>query len=559
MLRWPDATIYGALAEISEERPDDVAVVFEGRRLSYADLLDGARATARAFAAHGVGEGDTVAVWLGNRPEWLTIHLGASMVGAAVVAVNTRYRAHELEYMLADSGCSLLLTESEFLGRDYLDLLAEVVPDLGSEEPFPSAAFPDLEGVVAVDDRPDYPGITSHEAFLATGADESNELEPATDPLAPAAMFYTSGTTGDPKGVLQANRSLLNHSHAVGEHFGLDDSDVSVSLMPFCGIMGYNAFLSALVHGVPLVVLTHFDAERALRAIDGHGVTYASGTEAMFVRMLDAPGFDPSRVGSFERGAVFFSGGYDEATFERIEEGFDFPVVQPYGLSEANSQVFVGDPHDPPARRKRVGGALVHPDEEEARVVDPETGEEVPEGEGGELLLRGYNVMLGYHGKPAATAEAFDEAVPASGASGESEERRSSGRWLHTGDLAARDEEGYLYFHARLDDALRVRGFLLTPRDVERAIEAFEGVERAQVVGVPHERHSEVPVAFVTLRDGAEGTDEATLLSFLDGRLADYKRPEAIHVLDAFPTTEGPNGVKVRKSELRERAMARRS
>jgi fatty-acyl-CoA synthase len=540
MLRWPDATIYEALAGIADGRPDRTAVVFEGRRLSYTGLLDGARATARALAARGVGERDTVAVWLGNRPEWLTAQFGASMVGAAVVAVNTRYRAHELEYMLADSGCSLLLTESEFLGRDYLDLLAEVVPDLDTPEPFPADAFPDLDGVVTVEDRPDYPGVISYEAFLDAGADVS--VEPATDPLAPAGMFYTSGTTGDPKGVLQSERSLLNHSYAVGEHFGLDGSDVSASLMPFCGIMGYNAFLSALVHGVPLVVLPHFDAERAIDAIDDHGVTYASGTEAMFVRMLESPAFEPSRVDSLARGAVFFSGGYDEATFDRIEEGFGFPVVQPYGLSEANSQVFVGDPSDPRDRRKRVGGPLVHPDEEEARIVDPETGEVLGPGEQGELLLRGYNTMLGYHGKPEATTEAVDE-----------------DDWLQTGDLASRDEAGYRYFHARLDDALRVRGFLLTPRDVERAIEAFDGVERAQVVGVPHERHGEVPVAFVTLRDGAPATDGATILSFLDGRLADYKLPETVYVLEEFPTSEGPNGVKVKKTELRELAMARRS
>ncbi|MEF8790820.1 MAG: AMP-binding protein [Haloarculaceae archaeon] len=537
MLHWPDATVYGALAGLADERPDAPAVVFEGRRLTRADLLDGARATARALAAHGVGEGDTVAVWLGNRPEWLTAQLGASMVGAAVVAVNTRYRAHELEYMLADSGCSLLLTESEFLGRDYLDLLAEAVPGLDGADPFPTGAFPDLDGVVTVEERPDYPGVTSHGTFLDAG--EGETVDPATDPLAPAAVFYTSGTTGDPKGCLQSNRSLLNHSYAVGEHFGLDGSDVALGMMPFPGIMGYNAFLSALVHGVPLVVLPHFDAERAVDAIDDYGVTYASGTDAMFARMLDADGFDPSRVDSFERGAVFFAGGFDEATFERIEDGFGFPVVQPYGLSEANSQVFVGDPGDPVARRKRVGGPLVHPDEEEARVVDPETGEAVAPGEQGELLLRGYNTMLGYHEKPDATAEAFDE-----------------DDWLHTGDLAERDEAGSLYYHARLDDALRVRGFLLTPRDVERAVEAFDGVERAQVVGVPHERHGEVPVAFVV---PADATDEATLVSFLEGRLADYKRPDAVHFLDAFPTTEGPNGVKVRKSELREMALERRS
>jgi fatty-acyl-CoA synthase len=205
--------------------------------------------------------------------------------------------------------------------------------------------------------------------------------------------------------------------------------------------------------------------------------------------------------------------------------------------------VFVGDPDDPLEQRERVGGPPVHPDAE-VRVVDPETGEELPAGEEGELCLRGYNVMNGYHDKPEQTAAAVDD-----------------GGWLHTGDLGVRDEAGYFYYRSRLDDALRVRGFLVTPRDIEAALNGQPGVDQAQVVGASHPRHGQVPVAFVIRADGSDGDDgdldAATLRESLAAEVADYKVPEDIEFVEEFPRTEGPHGAKVRKGELRERVADR--
>ncbi len=216
---------------------------------------------------------------------------------------------------------------------------------------------------------------------------------------------------------------------------------------------------------------------------------------------------------------------------------FGFPLVQPYGISEGNSMVFVGDPEDPLEQRKRVGGPPVHPDAA-VRVVDPETGAAVPPGEEGELRLRGYNVMNGYHDKPGQTAAATDDEG-----------------WLHTGDLGVRDAAGYYYYRSRLDDALRVRGFLVTPRDIEAALNGQAGVDQAQVVGAAHPRHGQVPVAFVVRDD--ETLDAAALQDALAGEVADYKRPADIEFVAEFPRTEGPHGAKVRKGELRERVTDR--
>lgn len=529
----PTGTIHRWLSGLASERPDATALVDGADEWTYGELLAESRALAGGLADLGVGAGDAVAVWLGNRPEWVATQLAASSLGAAVVAVDTRSRSHELAHVLDDAGCRALVTEATFLGTDYLDVAAEVVPEL--ETAAPEQLDPDglpLEAVLAVDGGGtvrDYPAVRPYAAVAGRAAPPPAA---ADDPEAPEVVFYTSGTTGEPKGCLHPARSVLRHSAAVGDHLGVTDREVVLGALPFAGVWGYNTWLMALARGATLVVQRHFEAAETARLVAEREVTCMSGMAAMFTRTLEAAGEDWTE--SVERGVVcFLTLSYDEATFERIEAAVGFPLVQPYGLSEANSQVFVGRPDDPLPERKRVGGPLVS-DDQEAKIVDPETGEELPDGEKGELRLRGYNVMDGYLGRPDATAAAFDE-----------------GGWLHTGDLCSRDGE-YLTYHSRIDDALRVRGFLVAPREVETAVDAVDGVAQSQVVGVPHDRHGEVPVAFVRRSD--PDLDADALLSALDGRVADYKRPARVEFVESFPRAAGPHGEKVRKTELRDRA-----
>ena len=546
MLAWPDETIYEGVASVATDRPDRAAVVFRGTTWSYANLVAESRALAHGLADLGVSSGDVVAVWLGNRPEWIACQLATSFLGAAMVAVNTRYRTHELEYMLSDSAASVLLTEGSLLGRNYHGMLETAVPEISTQSPdsFAPDSIPSLEAVVSLDSDTELPALRGYESVLETGRDRledeqrddgRNSLEPATDPTAPAAIFYTSGTTSDPKGCLQSSRSLLNHSAHVAEHLGITDEDVGVTTLPFCGIWGYNTLFSHLASGATLVTQTHFDPETTLELVDEYDATSLTGLGVMFERLLEHESFARSRVETIERGVVgFISKGYDETLFERIEEAFGFPVVQPYGLSEANSQIFVGDPADAMERRKRVGGPPIHP-AIDATIVDPETRAELPTGEEGELALRGYLLADGYLGKPEATAAAFDE----------------SG-WFYTGDLATVDDDGYVYYRSRLDDALRTRGFLVAPREIGAAVEDHPGVRSCEVVGAPHPRHGDVPVAFVIAADDkGNNVSAAALESFLDDRVADYKVPAAFEFVDEFPTTEGPNGEKVQKALLR--------
>jgi len=532
MLRWPTTTLFEAIAEIAAARPVAPALVTAESTLTYDDLRRRSQSLAAGLSDLGITAGDTVAVWLGNRPEWVTTQLAASYLGASVVAVNSRYRRHELEYMLNDSGATAIVLEDSFLGTDYLEMLADIVPSLceSSPEEFDAEGVAGLSEVIAVGSADAYPAVRDFE--MIREMDPESAPEPQTDPERSVVVFYTSGTTGDPKGCLHDSISVLNHSYEVGEHFGVGADDTGLTLLPFCGIMGYNYILSVLTHGATAVIQPYFEAERAATHIDDHDVTYISGTDEMFTRLIDADAFSPGVTETLQRGAAFFANGYDKTVFERIDAAVGFPIVQPYGLSEANSQVFVGDPEDPQDQRKRVGGPLVHPEEESARIVDPESGEELPPGKRGELQLKGHNVLQRYLGKPEKTAEDIVDG------------------WLWTGDLCERDDQGYFYYHARVDDALRVRGFLVSPRDIEQAIETHGAVETAQVVGAPHPRHGEVPVGFLT---SSSELSAPNIASYLDDRIADYKRPEDVIVVDDFPRVEGPHGEKIQKTELRDR------
>ncbi|WP_323173363.1 class I adenylate-forming enzyme family protein [Natrialba sp. PRR66] len=539
MLKRNDDTVYQGVSAVADRYPNRTALIFEDKQTSYAELIAESEALADALSELGVGVSDRIAVWLGNRPEWITAQLAASSLGAAVVAVNTRYRTHELEYMLDDADCKLLLTEESFLGNNYLKMLSEIVPEICETPPesFATESTGGLNHVIALEDHSDYPAARSYGDVIDRGRN-GDDISPAEVPNAPATVFYTSGTTSDPKGCLQSNRSLLNHSYNVGEFFELSADDIALGVLPFCGIWGYNMFLSALVHGIPLVVQTHFDAERTIELVEAYEVTYMSALATMLLRMMRHDNFEPKRVASLECGATgFITMGYDETVFEDLEDAFGFPLVQPYGLSEGNSQIFVGDPSDPIEQRKKVGGPPIHSDLE-LRIADPETKETLPPGVEGEICLRGYNVMNEYHEKPEKTAEVVDE-----------------DGWFHTGDFGTRDEDGYFYYQSRIDDALRVRGFLVTPRDIETVIDDHPAVELSQVVGAPHPRHGQVPVAFVQRAD--PDIDIAELRTFLADHVADYKVPEDIEFVDTFPRSEGPHGEKIQKTELRERVAAR--
>lgn len=532
---WHDSTVYQALSAVADRGPERAAVVADGDKLTYRELVTRSQALAAGLDDLGIGAGDRVAVWLGNRPEWIEIQLAAAHLGASLVAVNTRYRSHELEYLLEDSGAVALVTEGSFLGNNYLKMIADLAPSLREADPvsFSASAFPALEHVVTLSDADDFPGARAYDE-IPLDVSPADAPDPTSDPTVSGCVFYTSGTTSDPKGCPQTNRALLNHPNAIGRHLDVTSDHVLLGALPFCGIWGHNVFMTALAHGSTLVIQSGYDPDETVELVERHRVTHTSMLASMYVDMIESSSFDEGTARTLRRGVITFVNiGLTRETFERIEDAVGVSLVQPYGLSEGGSQIFLGDPGASFDRRFRVGGPLVDPAHEEVGIFDPETGEPLPAGTVGEICLRGYNVVDEYLDKPAATEAAIDD-----------------DGWLHTGDLGAGDEADRFYYRSRMDDALRVQGFLVAPREIEQAVEAVDGVNRAQVVGAPHPTRGQVPVAFVKqsgdlTADGLRGT--------LDGRIADYKLPERIVFLDRYPRTDGPHGKKIQKNELRER------
>lgn len=513
---------------------DGAAMRYEGSSFTAADLAETSRQFAGGVAALGHEKGEPAALWLPNRPEWFEAYTGFGRVGAPVVAVNTRYRTHELEYMLEDSGTTTLVMQGSFLTRDFVSMLRDICPAVDKVEPSELGAATDLalEHVVVLDPDGDAEvprAARTYDEILAAGRDADTPLaDVSVDPSDPATVFYTSGTTGDPKGVVHDHVSTVNHPRFKAEQLGATADDTALAIIPVVGVAGFDFAWSALLIGATLVLQSSFDGEAAAAAIESKKVTYIAAVGEMFEAML---GTDHDLT-SLERGSVYLTDADQLAT---IEEVCEFPVCQPYGLSEGHSHMCISQPEAPREQRYAPGGPPIHEDID-IQIRDTETGAVRDPGEAGELYLRGYCRMVEYLNKPEKTAEDID-----------------ADGWLATGDAGEIDEQGHLLYHSRIDDMLRLRGFRVTPQEIGGAIQDHEAVDLAQVVGVPQDDSNEIAVAFVKLADGA-GVDADELAAFMNDHVADYKVPSRFEFVDEFPTTESPNGVKIQRSKLADRA-----
>lgn len=513
---------------------DGTAIRFDGGDRSFAELDANGSAFAAGLAALGHEHGEPGAIWLPNRPEWFEAYLGFAGVGAPVVTVNTRYRTHELEYMLEDSGTTTLVLQGTLLNRDFLEMLREVCPAVDEAAPGELSDANDraLERVVVLDPDGDADvpsGAYTFREVLERGREApSAAADVAVSPSDPATVFYTSGTTSQPKGVLHDHVSTVNHPIVMADWLRVTPEDTALGVIPVCGVAGFDFSWSTLLAGGTLVLHESFDPEAAARAIEEEEVTYIAAVGEMYEAMM---GTDRDLT-SLERGSAWL---VDRDDLDAIESRCEFPVNQPYGLSEGHSHMCLSPFDAPREERHSPGGPPVHEDIE-IEIRDPATGEDVGTDEPGELYLRGYVRMMEYLNKPERTAEDIDE-----------------DGWLATGDMCEIDGEGRMTYHSRIEDMLRLRGFRVAPQEVESAIQAHEAVDLAQVVGVPRGDGEEVAVAFVRLVDGASVT-ESELAEFMNERVADYKVPSRFEFVDSFPTTESPNGVKIQRAELVERA-----
>lgn len=514
-------TIPRNLRRAVEAWPDREALVDvpSGRRWTYAQFDAAVAELARGLLGRGVAKGDRVGIWAVNCPEWVLVQYATARVGAIMVNINPAYRAHELAYVLKQSGISVLISSTGHKGTDYRALVRQVAHEC-----------PELREKVFI-------GEDSWDALIAAGTtvpDErlrAREAELSCDD--PINIQYTSGTTGFPKGATLSHHNILNNGYWVGETVGYTEQDRVCLPVPFYHCFGMvMGNLGATSHGACIVIpAPSFEPAATLRAVQQERCTSLYGVPTMFIAELNLPDFASYDLSTLRTGIMAGSPCPAEVMKRVVAEMHMAEVSICYGMTET-SPVSLQTRRDDDLERRTgtVGRVLPHI---EVKVIDPVTGVTLPRGEPGELCTRGYSVMLGYWNDPERTAEAVD-----------------AGRWMHTGDLAVLREDGYAQIVGRIKDMIIRGGENIYPREIEEFLYGHPRIADVQVVGVPHEKYGEEVLACVILRDPEAGEFTLDALrAFCRDRLAHYKVPTRLRVLDAFPMTVSG---KVRKIELRE-------
>jgi fatty-acyl-CoA synthase len=518
------------------------ALVFpeRGVRWSYSETLARANQLAKGLIGLGVDAGDHVAVWATNWPEWVLLQIATAKVGAVMVTVNPAYRSHELAYVLKQSDATTLFLIERFRDSVYTDILSECCPEIRSARPghLTSKRFPRLKRVALFGDH-SAPGMLEWSEVLAAGGAITDHLlrerQEAVDPDDPVNIQYTSGTTGFPKGAELTHTNLVNNAYYVGACMRLTSHDRLCVPVPFYHCFGcVLGTLAAFCRGATLVVpAEHFDAEKTLAAVAAERCTVLHGVPTMFIAELAHPRFTEFDLSSLRTGIMAGAPCPVEVMRQVVERMHAREITIAYGQTEASPVITQTRSEDPiELRVSTVGRALPHV---EVRIVDPETGMDVPRGGQGELCCRGYLVMRGYYNMPEATAAAIDRAG-----------------WLHTGDLATMDEHGYCRITGRIKDMVIRGGENIYPREIEELLFTHPKVQDVQVFGVPDARFGEEIAAWIRLREGESATAEE-IREFCRARVARYKIPRYVRFVTEYPLTVTG---KVQKFKMRE-AMAK--
>ncbi|WP_326680430.1 AMP-binding protein [Streptomyces sp. NBC_01237] len=499
----------------SREALVDVA---SGRRWTYAEFGADVQELARALMASGVAKGDRVGIWAVNCPEWVLVQYATARIGAVMVTINPAYRAHELEFVLNQSGISLLVASLAHRISDYRALVGQVCGNC-----------PSLRAVHYIDD-PSWAELTAAAQSVTAEQLASREAELSCDD--PINIQYTSGTTGFPKGATLSHHNILNNGYFVGELVAYTEQDRVCLPVPFYHCFGMvMGNLGITSHGACIVIPgPSFEPTAVLTAVQRERCTSLYGVPTMFIAELDLPDFASYDLSSLRTGIMAGSPCPVEVMKRVVAEMHMDEVSICYGMTETSpvsTQTRRDDDLD--RRTGTVGRVLPHI---EVKVVDPVSGVTLPRGEAGELRTRGYSVMLGYWEQPDRTAEVID-----------------AGRWMHTGDLAVMREDGYVQIVGRIKDMIIRGGENVYPREIEEFLYGHPKIADVQVVGVPDKRYGEEILACVIPRDPADPPTLEEITAYCREQLAHYKLPRALRILESFPMTVSG---KVRKIELRE-------
>jgi fatty-acyl-CoA synthase len=504
--------------------PDREALVDvpSGRRWSYARFVADVDTLALGLLELGVDKGDRVGLWAPNCPEWTLVQFATAKIGAILVNINPAYRSHELAYVLNQSGCRLLVSATEFKTSSYVDMIASVRDEVGGLEGTTFLGSPQWDSLFERGDSTPTHRLHEREALLSFD-----------DPI---NIQYTSGTTGFPKGATLSHHNILNNGFFVGELCGYTEADRVCIPVPFYHCFGMvMGNLGAVTHGACMVIpAPSFEPAATLTAVQDEKCTSLYGVPTMFIAELALPDFASYDLSTLRTGIMAGSPCPVEVMKRVAGDMGCTEVTICYGMTETSpvsTQTRVDD--DLERRVSTVGS--VHP-HVEVKVVDPETGLTVPKGMPGEFCTRGYSVMLGYWNEPEKTAEAIDAAG-----------------WMHTGDLATMDDEGYLNIVGRIKDMVIRGGENIYPREVEEFLYTHPAVGDVQVIGVPDAKYGEELCAWVRLKDDAD-CDEDELRGFCKASLAHYKVPRYVVFVDEFPMTVTG---KIQKYKMREDTIER--
>ncbi|NJQ03845.1 AMP-binding protein [Streptomyces zingiberis] len=512
-------TVGANLARAVAAHPDREALVDvpTGRRWTYAEFGAAVDEVARGLLAKGVLKGDRVGIWAVNCPEWVMVQYATARIGAIMVNVNPAYRVHELAYVLKQAGIEVMVCSTEHKGSDYRRMVEQV-----------RSLAPALRDVVYIEDAT-WEGLvrTGHSVPPERLAARAAELS-CDDPV---NIQYTSGTTGFPKGTTLSHHNILNNGYWVGELIHYTEEDRICLPVPFYHCFGMvMGNLAATTHGACVVIPARsFDPAATLAAVAAERCTSLYGVPTMFIAELNLPDFAGYDLSSLRTGIMAGSPCPVEV-MKRVAGEMNMAEVSIcYGMTETSPVSTQTRREDDLERRVgTVGRVLPHL---EVKIVDPATGLTVPRGTPGELCTRGYSVMLGYWEEPERTAEVIDRA-----------------RWMHTGDLAVMGEDGYVRIVGRIKDMIIRGGENVYPREIEEFLHGHPKIADVQVVGVEDETHGEEILACVILRDPDRTLTRDELARYCRGRLAHFKVPRYLRIMDSFPTTVSG---KVRKVELR--------
>jgi len=534
-------TIGEMFDETVERFPETEAlvVVHQNVRWTYRTLKQQVEQCALGLHSLGLRKGERIGIWALNCSEWIVLQYATAKLGAILVNINPSYRVHELEYVLKQSGCKFLVIDEKTEHSDYAEIVYELTPRLKYAEPgyLREVKLPELTTIITLEEKAG-PGMFRWQDVL----DSASDVQPdVLDEIASRLHFdesiniqYTSGTTGFPKGATLSHHNILNNGYFVTESLHLTEKDRMIIPVPLYHCFGMvMGNLGCLSHGATAIYASRaFDPEAVIRTTDLEKATILYGVPTMFHAELDHPDIGKYDVTSL-RGGIMAGSICPVELMKKVQDVMKMTDMQiAYGMTET-SPVSTQTTSDTPFEKRVSTVGQVHP-HQEVKIIDPETGLVVKRGEKGELCTRGYGVMLGYWKEEKKTHQAIDKA-----------------RWMHTGDLATIDDEGYINIVGRIKDMIIRGGENIYPKEIEAYLLTHPKVNNAQVIGVPDERYGEAVMAWVKVNEGVEITRQE-LIDYCKGTIAHYKIPKYFKFVEGCPKTVTG---KIRKVEMREQSI----